>query len=255
MPLFYLRRLTGRDRDPVANRELAYYLAFVAGATNAGGYLAVAQYTSHMSGIVSAAADNLALGDIALVLAAVGSLLSFLAGAACSAVMINWARRSGLHSQYAGPLVLEAILLMMFGLIGGNLDRHMGLFVSATVMLLCFIMGLQNAMITKLSKAEIRTTHVTGMVTDIGIELGKLFYWNASHHPDPTTRVVADRAKMKLLATLLGMFFSGGLVGALGFKHLGFISTLPLAVLLLVLAIVPVADDLAQWLKPGQTGK
>ena len=36
--------------------------------------------------------------------------------------------------------------------------------------------GLQNALITKLSRAEIRTTHITGIVTDIGIELGKLLY-------------------------------------------------------------------------------
>ena len=35
-------------------------------------------------------------------------------------------------------------------------------------------MGLQNAIMTKISKAEIRTTHMTGVVTDIGIELGRL---------------------------------------------------------------------------------
>jgi len=43
-----------------------------------------------------------------------------------------------------------------------------GLFVSATVMLLCFIMGLQNAVISKISRSEIRTTHVTGLVTRRG---------------------------------------------------------------------------------------
>jgi uncharacterized membrane protein YoaK (UPF0700 family) len=250
MPIFYLRRLTGRERAPGANHALARYLAFVAGATNAGGYLAVQQYTSHMSGIVSAAADNLALGEFALVLAALGSLLSFVCGAACSAVMINWARRNGLASQYACPLVVEALLLAVFGLIGGNLDRHMGLFVSLTVMLLCFIMGLQNAMITKLSKAEIRTTHMTGMVTDIGIELGKLLYWNSSRHGEQEPPVRADRAKMRLLGSLLALFFCGGVAGALGFKHLGFIATLPLALLLLLLAIVPVADDLARVWRP-----
>ncbi len=56
MPLFYLRRLTGSRRTEIANRHLARYLAFIAGATNAGGLLAVGQYTSHMSGIVSAMA-------------------------------------------------------------------------------------------------------------------------------------------------------------------------------------------------------
>src|SRR3954469_15782183 len=92
MPLFYLRRLTGRERTEMAN-VIARYLAFIAGAVNAGGYLAVRQYTSHMSGIVSAMADNLALSEIRLLLDGIGALLSFLAGAACSAVLINWGRR------------------------------------------------------------------------------------------------------------------------------------------------------------------
>jgi len=49
-------------------------------------------------------------------------------------------------------------------------------FVPLTVMLLRFMMGLQNAVHTKISKAEIRTTHIT----DLGIELGKLLYVNRS---------------------------------------------------------------------------
>ena len=61
MPIHYLRRLTGKERTRESNRELALVLAFIAGATNAGGFLAVKQYTSHMSGIVSSMADNLAL--------------------------------------------------------------------------------------------------------------------------------------------------------------------------------------------------
>jgi uncharacterized membrane protein YoaK (UPF0700 family) len=49
---------------------------------------------------------------------------------------------------------------------------------AATVMLPCFVMGLQNVLLTKLSNAEIRT-HMTGIVTGIGIELGELVHWNA----------------------------------------------------------------------------
>ena len=62
MPLNYARRLTGRERTAEANVRLGFVLAFVAGATNAGGFLAVHQYTSHMTGIVSAMADHLVLG-------------------------------------------------------------------------------------------------------------------------------------------------------------------------------------------------
>lgn len=245
MPVDYARRLTGRVRTRSANQQLGGALAFVAGATNAGGFLAVKQYTSHMTGIVSAMADGLVLGELGLVLAGLGALLSFMLGAATSAVMINYARRRRLHSEYALPLLLEAGLLIGFGLLGAQLSQMHALFVPATVMLLCFIMGLQNVVITKLSHAEIRTTHITGMVTDIGIELGKLAYWN--RHPprdDNTPPVRANRTRLRLLALLVGCFFIGGVAGALGFKHAGYISTLPLALVLVALASVPAFDDL-----------
>lgn len=239
MPIQYLRRLSGRDRSADANRQLALFLAFNAGAANAGGFLAVHQYTSHMSGIVSAMADDLALGNLALLLAGLGALLSFLSGAATSAILINWGRRRTLQSEYALALLLEALLLLLFGALGTEAQAHRWLFVPATVALLCFIMGLQNAMITKISRSEIRTTHVTGLVTDIGIELGKMIYLD--------THVVADWPRLRLLAALLFLFFSGGVVGALGFSHAGFGAIIPFAVGLSMLALVPVMDDLQQW--------
>ena len=67
MPIFYLSRLTGRERTQNANQQLARHLTFVAGAVNAGGFLAVRQYSSHVTGIVSAMADNLALRNLSLV--------------------------------------------------------------------------------------------------------------------------------------------------------------------------------------------
>jgi len=242
MPFEYVRRLTGRSRSAESNLHLGFVLAFVAGATNAGGFLAVQQYTSHMTGIVSAMADNLALSHLGLVLDGLGALLSFLFGAAASAVMINYARRERMHSEYALPLLLEAALLLCFGLLGGQMAKIEGLFVPLTVMLLCFIMGLQNSLVTKLSGAEIRATHLTGMITDIGIELGKLFYWNRLHLKQPD--VLANRRHLRILVFQVSCFFGGGLIGALGFKHLGYFSTVWLAMLLIVLAALPVVDDL-----------
>ncbi|SDI35802.1 YoaK family protein [Paraburkholderia phenazinium] len=242
MPINYLRGFTKPERSDAANLRLGRSLAFVAGAANAGGFLAVGQYTSHMSGIVSSLADNLALGEINAIVTGLSSLLSFLFGAATSAIMISWGRRQQLHSLYAMPLMLEATLLLCFGLLGTNLETHRVLFVPATVCLLCYVMGLQNAMITKISKAEIRTTHVTGLVTDIGIELGKFFYWNVGATSGSAVR--ADREKLRILGSLLLSFLAGGLTGAIGFKHFGFISTIPLALVLLTLAAVPVFDDM-----------
>jgi uncharacterized membrane protein YoaK (UPF0700 family) len=244
MPIEYLRGFARPQRTDQNNRRLGRWLAFIAGAANAGGFLAVGQYTSHMSGIVSALADNLSLGDFGLVIAGLSSLAAFTTGAATSAIMINWGRRRRAQSEYALPLMLEAVLLLCFGLLGSNLENNRFLFVPATVGLLCYVMGLQNAIITKISKAEIRTTHMTGIVTDIGIEIGKLFYWNVSESGPGVAAVRADRSRLRLLASLLGMFFIGGLAGALGFKYVGFISTLPLSGMLVVLAVVPLMDDL-----------
>lgn len=243
MPIDYARGLTSPHRSARANKHLGFILAFIAGATNAGSFLAVQQYTSHMTGIVSSMADHAALGMMDVFWSGLGALLSFLVGAACSAVMVNFARRHRLRSEYAAPLLLEAALLLLFGALGARLADIQGVFVPATVMLLCFIMGLQNALITKLSKAEIRTTHVTGIVTDIGIELGKLVYWNAPGQHGP--RVAANRPRLAMLGTLLLSFFFGGVLGALGFSHIGYLTTVPLAVVLVVLSAIPVFDDVA----------
>jgi uncharacterized membrane protein YoaK (UPF0700 family) len=105
-------------------------------------------------------------------------------------------------------------------------------------------MGLQNAVVTKISQAEIRTTHMTGVITDLGIELGKLIYWNHSSDPAGDTYVRANRDKLKVLGSILGSFTAGGLVGALAFEHLSYAATIPIALLLAGLALVPVLDDL-----------
>lgn len=242
----YLSNLAARQRSEASDRHLALYLTFVAGAANAGGFMAVQQYTSHMSGIVSAIADNLVLGNVVLVLSGLLALGAFVTGAACSAILINWGRRMDLQSEYALPLLVEAGLLVLFAALGSLLSLHQDVFVPLTVALLCFIMGLQNAIITKLSGARIRTTHVTGLVTDAGIELGKLLYWNsATHAAAPPVR--ADRPKLRLLLSLIGLFLVGGIAGAVAFSRLGTSAALLLALPLIVLAALPVLEDLRVW--------
>lgn len=121
------------------------------------------QYTSPMTGIVLSIADDVALRIFDPDLAGFGALLSFVAGAGCSAIFVNFSLQRSMQAEFALPLMVKAILLLYFGLVGARLANIGGLFVSLTVMLLSFIMGLQNTVITKLSNAEIRTTHITGI--------------------------------------------------------------------------------------------
>ena len=236
-----VRGWTAVQRSTQANIRLGTTLAFVAGATNAGGFLAVGLYTSHMTGMVSAVADQLVLGHSGLALVGLAGLAAFLLGAMSTAVLVNWGLRRRLHSAYGLPLLIEAALLLVFGVAGTPLGAASGHLVPLTVLALCFTMGLQNAVITKISQAVIRTTHITGLVTDIGIELGKLLYVNPRADRAP---VRADRQKLRIHLQLLLGFFSGALAGALGFKELGFVVTVPLALLLTLLVLRPLLQDL-----------
>lgn len=246
MSLRYFNLLSADRRDPRADRHLGYVLAFVAGAVNAGGFLAIGQYTSHMTGIVSSMADHLALGEFTLALSALIAWLAFVLGAATTAVLVNLAKRRRLHSQFALSLLVESALLLLFGMAGAYLADMREFLAPVTVLLLCFIMGLQNAIITKVSAAVIRTTHVTGLSTDLGIELGKLFYFN--RRKVPHLAVCANRDKLALHALLILQFFGGGVIGALGFKHIGYSATFGLSAGLALLAIGPIFADLrVRW--------
>ena len=239
-----LRHLAGHHRTRSTNRALGLLLAFNAGAINAGGFLVVHLYTSHMTGFLSLLADNLVVGNLALVLSAVGILWAFLSGAGSTAILVSWARSHRLQGGFALPLLLEALLMLAFGLMGAiTLNWNTVFSVPLTVLLLAYIMGLQNAVVTKLSLAEIRTTHMTGIVTDLGIEMGKMLYWNRSTTP-PEAHVRANHARMRLFASLIAMFTLGGVVGAAGFKYFGFVWVLPLAAIILALSLPPLLRDL-----------
>lgn len=239
MPQQFIRKLTGKTRTREADIQLGLMLAFVAGLINAGGFLAIGKYTSHMTGIVSSIGDYVALHQFDAALSSIGFLLSFICGAAVTTLIVRWGRKREHQSQYALALLLEAALLLLFGLFAGHV---MQMSVIATIQLLCFIMGLQNAIITKISNAEIRTTHMTGICTDIGIELGRYL----SSFRDHRYKSIVQRYKLRLHGSLLASFTIGAIIGAVSFQHFGFSATVPIALLLVLAASVPIIDDFSK---------
>jgi uncharacterized membrane protein YoaK (UPF0700 family) len=239
MPIQYLTGLTAKPRTRQADLHIGVILTLVAGALNAGGFLAIGQYTSHITGMVSTLADQVVLRNFELAGIAAISWLAFLCGAATTALVVNFLRRANVGNVYAVPLLIEAVLILVFGAFGGTLQKHELVDVSFAVITLCFTMGLQNALITKISRAEIRTTHLTGLTTDMGIEIGKLLYWNRHSEADGRVAVTANRRKLRVHATLIGSFLAGGLGGGFGFHYAGFISTVPLALALAAISIAP----------------
>jgi len=108
-------------------------------------------------------------------------------------------------------------------------------------------MGMHNSVVTTISSAEVRTTHMTGVVTDLGIELGRALYFDVTRNRR-MERVKANWDKLKLHSLILVSFFGGGVAGAIGFKKVGFKVTLFLAAFLAFLAIRPIFYDLrVRW--------
>jgi uncharacterized membrane protein YoaK (UPF0700 family) len=139
---------------------------------------------------------------------------------------------------------------LVFGLVGANLNLYLPLTVPAIALLLCFVMGLQNAIVTKASKAEIRTTHMTGVITDIGIELGKMIYWNRSIDSNKLGLVKANIEKLKTHTFIFGMFLIGGIIGAVSFKKAGYIAVAPLSLSLILIAGFQIYGDIKHRLYP-----
>jgi len=203
-----------QEQDRHLNRQLAGSLAFVAGALNAGGFLAVGVYTSHVTGNLSRAVDDVALGLIAPALGALSLVGSFFLGAFCSGLLVSLGQRRRFKGRYAFSLLVQALLLAVFAWFGSTVDLGDKALVPYIACMLSFLMGMHNSVVTTVSNAEVRTTHMTGVVTDLGIELSRLLYMNRS---------VRNRSVLFVFA---GLF----------------------AVLLLLLAIRPVLTDIqSRW--------
>ena len=230
------------ERSRHLNRQLAGSLAFVAGALNAGGFLVVHVYTSHVTGNLSRAVDSLALGAVGEALAALALVGSFFLGAFFSGLLVSLGERRRFRGRYAFSLLIQALLLAGFAWLGASFDLGDRDLLPYVASMLCFLMGMHNSVVTTISNAEVRTTHMTGVVTDLGIEFSRLLYMNRSVRKR-SRPILANRNKIKLHGSVLVAFVVGGLLGAWGFKTYGFAFAGLFAVLLLLLAVRPVFSD------------
>ncbi len=228
----------------IENMILAAALPWVAGAVNASGFFLVGSYTSHVSGHLARAGDELAQGrrDVAY-----GELIIvgvFLAGAITATALVEAARRKA-KARYAAALFLEALVLTAFTVASVGLGP--GVAGVVLTCLLSFSMGLQNALVTRMSGAVVRTTHMTGVVTDMGIELHRGFLWLKDHLRERERRGGAslltllrkdpELKRLRLHAIILSSFLSGAVLGPVSYLKLGGVAMLvPVLVLLCLVA-------------------
>jgi uncharacterized membrane protein YoaK (UPF0700 family) len=204
----------GTKRTYIHNLRLAVLLCLTAGFVNAAGFLGFAVLTTNVTGHAALFAENIAQDDWANAGTVAVWMLLFLAGALCSSLIITIMGRQERFS-YAIPILLELGILTFCAFYG----NQQGLFTSKDFFAGCllFAMGLQNALVTVISGSVVRTTHLTGTFTDLGIELGQLKWVNYARQSELIS-------KIKLRLSIIFFFMFGALTGAYLFTHLAFIS-------------------------------
>ena len=207
----------GDARDSRLDRKLAFALAAVAGGLNATAFHEVGFFSANMTGNVSALSSLLAMGQWANGLGYLAIILAFIIGAMVSTLAIGAGLRRAIVTIYARVILGEAALLALLGVSRMALDRAAG--VPLLIIGLAFLMGLQNAIVTHISNARVRTTHISGMSTDIGIGLARML---------DILRGKADSVDRGEIMTRLNLhagtvlsFLLGGIAGVLAWRIVG----------------------------------
>ncbi len=211
----------------------AVALACVAGMVNVIGYLGFEhQAVSHLTGTTSLLGAALAQGDLRAIVHLWGMLIAFCVGAMLSGLVIQ-DQTLKLGRRYGVALALEAALLLL----SIPLFKQQQIWGALLAAMAC---GLQNAMVTTYSGAAVRTTHLSGMFTDLGIGLGHLL----RGMPLPMRRLT-------LSGLIISGFLGGGVLGAWFYRHWGYDALLAPALLTGSTGIGYVLYR--QWVQAGQS--
>lgn len=206
-------RHQGKSRTLKHNLRIATILSFVAGIVNVTGFLEFKQLTTNVTGHFA-----LFINDIAEFQFWKGTIyflyfFSFLFGSFSSSFLIEKYKGNKKINVFVFPTIIECLLLISIPILYKTTQiKNPDLIVCS----LLFAMGLQNSLVTKISNAVVRTTHLTGLFTDLGIELSQLFFSEAHPHQSKIKETI------KLRIYIISFFFLGGLTGGFLYSRVGF---------------------------------
>lgn len=218
-------RHRGKNRTYFHNLKLASALSFVAGVVNIVGVLAVKILTTNITGHFAFFSEEIFLKKYSEAFVYLVFIICFLAGAFCSSFIVEFSSRDKKLRPHLIPLLLEILILGLVGLSG---IRSLNISISDYTIagLLLFAMGAQNSLVTRVSQSVVRTTHLTGIFTDLGIELSKMFFQKRESEYTQLKKNIA------LKLAIIACFFSGCIMGGFLYKILD-LRTLLLAAALL----------------------
>lgn len=204
-------RHQGKNRTAKNNLQIAVVLSFVAGIVNVVGFLFLGKLTTNVTGHFA-----LFIYDVSIMEFWKGTvyflyIFSFLTGSFISGWLIEAANHYKKHNIFVIPTLVESFSL--FGAIALN-HFFTDFPTNITACMLLFAMGVQNSFVTKISNSVVRTTHLTGLFTDLGIELSQWIYLRNNNLKGQLGKV---KSNIKLRLFIIIFFFLGGLSGGFFF--------------------------------------
>lgn len=220
-------RHIGTKRTFAHNAKLASLLCITAGFVNAAGFLAFSVLTTNVTGHAALFAERIAMQDWKTARVVALWMFLFLAGAFISSLIVSFIGKNQRFS-YVVPIIIEMAILLGVALFGYRYDNTLvakEIFAGS----LLFAMGLQNSLVSIVSGSVVRTTHLTGTFTDLGIEMAQVLQKDNADRSALKTRI-------KLRAAIILFFMCGAMAGAYLFRYFSFHSFLiPLAILVFTL--------------------
>lgn len=217
------------------NQLLWIALAFHAGYLNAGGFLATHRFVSHMTGFGTQVGMNISLKEFAIALEMLLAPLSFIGGAAFAGFLVDRKIVRGKPPKVligvACIIALNVIVLVggiygLFGTFGEPLLFQRDFFL---MFILCFTCGLQNGLFVTVTSGQIRTTHITGLSTDFGLNLVRIRALNKRELSQTEKR--KNRLRLKTIVA----FFVGSMLSTIvfiRFEYWGFSYSTMLSILI-----------------------
>ncbi len=214
-----------KGRNYIHNVQLAALLSIVAGVVNIVGVLSFKTLTTNVTGHFAFFSEELYLNHYLFALVSILYVISFLLGAFIANTTMELTSSGRAHFSYSVPIAIEIILLAFVSFF--NLPSNSAVWLSCTLLL---AMGLQNALVTRISGSVVRTTHLTGLFTDLGIELSQVIFYKKTNERKRLRRGIL----LKII--IIGGFFFGGIMGAFIYSWFDR-KTLLLPVTLLLIAL------------------
>ena len=218
-------RHKGKSRTFRHNLQLAALLSLVAGIVNVTGYFAVHTLTTNVTGHFAFFANEVLKKDFTMALVYLVFIFAFFMGAFFSSMIVELIFRRNSRYVYVIPVAIEVAILTIIALLSRENIVYNANIISCSLL---FAMGLQNSLVTNISNSVVRTTHLTGLFTDLGIELSQIFFYQ---EPDQQKRL---RSSIGLRLTIISCFFGGCIIGGFTYYVYGILSLLLAAGILLV---------------------